>query len=160
MQLLRERLDSRLCAKYEAGAAEHGGLLSDLDAGSLLEHALDEVVDQAAYLLTLRDKLAGADVDGTSAIMGTWLSIAVNVEMVRAEQEHGPLTADPLRAFVVLADEVGEVCRALRDLARAEKQNMAAAAIRACRTAAVDELIQVMATAAKLIHNLRATNAL
>jgi len=47
----------RIHAKYEAGAIEHGGLLSDLSADALLENAIDEAVDQVVYLLTLKDKL-------------------------------------------------------------------------------------------------------
>lgn len=49
----------RIHAKYEAGAIEHGGLLSDLSADALLENAIDEAVDQLVYLLTLKDVMEG-----------------------------------------------------------------------------------------------------
>jgi len=54
--ILSEAL-SRIDDKYQKGAAEHGGTLSDMSATELLENAIDEAIDQVVYLLTLRQKL-------------------------------------------------------------------------------------------------------
>lgn len=58
----QEHLDSiltqftQLCAaKYIKGNTEHGGFLPDKDG--LLDMAIDEVVDLAVYLLTLKQQL-------------------------------------------------------------------------------------------------------
>lgn len=53
--ILSEAL-SRIDTKYQNGAKEHGGLLSDLSEEQLLENAIDEAVDQVVYLLTLKQK--------------------------------------------------------------------------------------------------------
>ena len=46
--------------KYRCGAAEHGDTLLDVSAGGVLNYAIDEAVDQLAYLLTLKEKLTCA----------------------------------------------------------------------------------------------------
>jgi hypothetical protein len=43
-------------AKYEAGVEEHGGNLWDHDELWLIEHAMEECIDQWMYLKTARDK--------------------------------------------------------------------------------------------------------
>lgn len=43
--------------KYRNGQREHGGNLWENTPIRLVELAIDEAVDQVAYLLTLRDKL-------------------------------------------------------------------------------------------------------
>lgn len=44
-------------AKYRAGAEEHGGELLALPVLSILDLAIDEAIDQAVYLLSLKEKL-------------------------------------------------------------------------------------------------------
>ena len=44
-------------AKYRAGAAEHGGELLALPDLCILDLAIDEAIDQAVYLLSLKEKL-------------------------------------------------------------------------------------------------------
>lgn len=43
--------------KYQKGAFEHGGLLSDMPILDLLDNAIDEAIDQCTYLITLKQKL-------------------------------------------------------------------------------------------------------
>lgn len=43
---------------------------------------------------------------------------AVEIEMVRAESQHGPLTTNLDRAFVILSEEHGEVAKAVLELNR------------------------------------------
>lgn len=45
--------------KYEVGAPKDGDLLSDHDEDWLLDNAIEEVVDLAVYLLTLKNKREG-----------------------------------------------------------------------------------------------------
>lgn len=47
--------------KYRLGQKEHGGQL--WRKRHLIDHAIDEAVDQVIYLLTLRDQLADADME-------------------------------------------------------------------------------------------------
>ncbi len=49
---------NRIDVKYTAGAAEHGGVLSDMSEEALLDNAIDEAIDQVTYLLTLKQKLS------------------------------------------------------------------------------------------------------
>ena len=55
---IANRFHSMILAKYAAGAKEHGGNIwerySELE---LIDSAIDEAIDQATYLLTLRDKI-------------------------------------------------------------------------------------------------------
>jgi len=44
-------------AKYEKGAIEHGGGLWDVPADKLLDMGIEEVLDQASYLYTLKPKV-------------------------------------------------------------------------------------------------------
>lgn len=48
-----------LALKYTRGAKEHGGELLNYSPKELLDEAIDEVVDQYTYLMTLREKLFG-----------------------------------------------------------------------------------------------------
>ncbi len=43
--------------KYKLGTEEHKGVLSDVPAETLLTYALEEVLDLASYLYTLKEKL-------------------------------------------------------------------------------------------------------
>lgn len=54
---IMQRLSVLAHAKYEAGALEHGGLLSDHPVEWLTDNAIEEVIDLAVYLLTLKEKL-------------------------------------------------------------------------------------------------------
>ena len=44
--------------KYEKGAEQHGGCLSDLPKSQLLMNSIDEALDQLTYLLTLKQEIA------------------------------------------------------------------------------------------------------
>lgn len=54
---LQNEINQRISIKYKAGVREHGGKLWDKSNRYLLEEAINEVVDLAVYLLTLRSKL-------------------------------------------------------------------------------------------------------
>ena len=43
--------------KYRAGAAEHGGDLTDMPVGKLIDEAIQENIDSLVYLLTAKAKL-------------------------------------------------------------------------------------------------------
>ena len=43
--------------KYRKGAAEHSGELLDVPSLKILDYAIEEAVDQVAYLLSLKEKL-------------------------------------------------------------------------------------------------------
>lgn len=45
--------------KYVAGAKEHGGNIWDMSAEQLVDHAIEECIDQFVYLHTARAKLRG-----------------------------------------------------------------------------------------------------
>lgn len=50
----------RINAKYRQGDREHGGAgLMAMPPRLLLDHAIDEAIDQVVYLLTLKRKLQG-----------------------------------------------------------------------------------------------------
>ena len=51
------RFDGMLDTKYRAGVAEHGGNLWEKSARDLVIEAMQECVDQFAYLSTLLDKM-------------------------------------------------------------------------------------------------------
>jgi hypothetical protein len=57
LQRIKAEFAERVQQKYPAGAKEHGGYLGDLTELALVEHAIDEVVDQFCYLSALREKL-------------------------------------------------------------------------------------------------------
>lgn len=158
---LSHELSRRLWEKYRKGAAEHGGCLKDMATVDLLDNAIDETVDQATYLLTLRARLADDYVsthqglNQCSARAPTkWL---VETESKRAEAEHGPLTGDHFRAFTVLSEEVGEVATCLLELGRAQRRfgNGGSAESVAAARKAVGELIQVISVASKMVENLQ-----
>ena len=46
--------EADVAAKYEAGQAEHGGNL--WEKPGMIEHAIEEVLDLAVYLYTLREQ--------------------------------------------------------------------------------------------------------
>ena len=60
-----QRIKNNFCelmdAKYRRGAVEHscefGGELANVPTLRLVNHAIEEAIDQVAYLLTLREKL-------------------------------------------------------------------------------------------------------
>lgn len=56
---VKEQVAAALDAKYRAGQAEHGGYLLDIGVIALLDAAIDEAIDQATYLLSLRELLVG-----------------------------------------------------------------------------------------------------
>lgn len=54
---LADEFSNRMLAKYKRGQEEHGGnLWEKFSILELIDQALDETVDQAIYLLTLRDQ--------------------------------------------------------------------------------------------------------
>ena len=58
-----KRVDARfrklLDVKYRKGAAEHGDNLLGMSILELLDEAIDENVDQAVFLLSLRERILG-----------------------------------------------------------------------------------------------------
>jgi hypothetical protein len=52
---LAQRFSEQMITKYKLGQEEHGGNL--WEKTTLLDNAIDEVVDLAIYLLTLRDQM-------------------------------------------------------------------------------------------------------
>lgn len=61
LQRMKESFCELMDAKYRKGAVEHsrefGGELLNVPALGLVNHAIEEAVDQVAYLLSLREKL-------------------------------------------------------------------------------------------------------
>ena len=63
-----ERIKAECCAlldrKYRAGALEHqheyGGQLLHVPLLKLVDHAIEEAIDQVAYLLSIKEKILGA----------------------------------------------------------------------------------------------------
>ena len=54
---IAQRFAAKIMAKYERGVIEHGGNLWERPPRELLDYAIDEAVDQACYLMTLREEL-------------------------------------------------------------------------------------------------------
>lgn len=54
---VKRRVAARIDRKYRAGQREHGGELWKKSPLALIEDALDEVIDLAVYLETLRERL-------------------------------------------------------------------------------------------------------
>lgn len=57
-QLARDFVEA-MVAKYSAGQVEHGGNLWEMDEDRLLDHAINEAIDQVVYLLTIKGKRRG-----------------------------------------------------------------------------------------------------
>ena len=57
LERVKREFVSLVDAKYRAGAAEHGGELLALPDLCILDLAIDEAIDQAVYLLSLKEKL-------------------------------------------------------------------------------------------------------
>ena len=49
----------RVDAKYRLGQSEHGGVLPEIGVSALLDCAIEEALDQAVYLLSMRELLHG-----------------------------------------------------------------------------------------------------
>lgn len=78
-------------------------------------------------------------------------------ETYAAEEAHGRLTGDHFRAMAILMEEVGEVARALLELRRLKANKGCKATdgeLKAASWKAVEELKQVMSTAALMTENL------
>lgn len=61
MEAILVSFATRFRDKFKAGARKHGNDLRDKSALELVGDAIDEAIDQVAYLYTLRDKLAEAE---------------------------------------------------------------------------------------------------
>ncbi|HLI31099.1 MAG TPA: hypothetical protein VKV79_08390 [Terriglobia bacterium] len=59
LRRIKRGIAARIDRKYRAGQHEHGGNLWEKSSLALIEEALDEVIDLAVYLETLRETLAG-----------------------------------------------------------------------------------------------------
>ena len=55
LQKIQSEFAADLAAKYRAGQQEHGGNI--WEKRGMLEHAIEEAIDQVVYLYTLRDQL-------------------------------------------------------------------------------------------------------
>jgi hypothetical protein len=53
---LAKEFSMAMAEKYAKGQAEHGGNLWDLSEDQLLQHALEEAIDEVVYLLTIIGK--------------------------------------------------------------------------------------------------------
>lgn len=71
--------------------------------------------------------------------------------MVEAEAKHGPLTKNHPRAYIILAEEVGEVAQEILCMTRVDQSR---AAISVHRLKAIRELAQVAATSILMMANL------
>lgn len=76
---------------------------------------------------------------------------AVDAETARAKAKHGPLTTNPYRAYAILAEESGEVARALLEYGRRQRAGVWGGAE---RRAAITELVQLISVSSLLIENL------
>jgi len=56
---LIKQLTLQVSAKYIKGAEEHGGNIWDISPLTLLDHAIEEAIDQCVYLITLREQVTG-----------------------------------------------------------------------------------------------------
>jgi hypothetical protein len=55
-ELIVKQLSEMLLAKYEKGAIEHKTKLWEHSADNLIDNAIEEVLDLAVFLLTLKGK--------------------------------------------------------------------------------------------------------
>jgi hypothetical protein len=55
-ELIAKQLSEMLLAKYEKGAIEHKTNLWEHSADNLIDNAIEEVLDLAVFLLTLKGK--------------------------------------------------------------------------------------------------------
>ena len=60
---IKADLERRVDAKYRKGQEEHGGFLPEAGVVTLLDFAIEEAIDQAVYLLSLRELLHGTQRD-------------------------------------------------------------------------------------------------
>lgn len=56
LQAILATLEERVSEKYHKGCAEHGGHL--WEKSGLIDEALNEVVDLAVYLITLKEQIS------------------------------------------------------------------------------------------------------
>ncbi len=54
---LKDKFLTMADLKYRRGVLEHGGNLWEMDKYDLIDNAIDEVLDQWMYLVSLREKL-------------------------------------------------------------------------------------------------------
>jgi hypothetical protein len=59
LKRITERLTADIAAKYRNGQAEHGGNL--WQKPGMLDYAIEEVIDLAVYLYTLKEQCEEAD---------------------------------------------------------------------------------------------------
>ena len=52
-----KRVGEMIDKKYRKGQAEHGGNLWAVPVATLVDNAIEEAIDQLAYLLTIKDSL-------------------------------------------------------------------------------------------------------
>ena len=55
LQTIKHEFTSELDAKYRAGQKEHGGRM--WEKAGMIDHAIEEAIDQVVYLYTLRAQL-------------------------------------------------------------------------------------------------------
>jgi len=57
LSMIQSKVRKLINTKYRRGAREHQGNLSNLSSKKLIDEALNEVIDLAVYLITLKNKL-------------------------------------------------------------------------------------------------------
>ncbi len=57
LKFLKEQIADLVEIKYTLGAQEHGGDLTDMPVGKLIDEAIQENIDSLVYLLTAKGKL-------------------------------------------------------------------------------------------------------
>ena len=65
LQRIKDEFTSLVDAKYRAGQKEHGGTL--LEKEGLLDMGIEEVLDLAVYLLTLKEQLNEKTINNSKA---------------------------------------------------------------------------------------------
>lgn len=78
--------------------------------------------------------------------------VAIATEMARADQLHGPLSTDPVRAAAILGEEAGEVLAAALGVTRQPPEDT--------ESHLREELVQVAATAIRMLETLNRSSAM
>lgn len=86
-------------------------------------------------------------------MLSSELTAAIDQEMQRALDLHGPLTDDNFRAFTIIGEELGELGRELLEIRRAKARGALIDKVEAT-VKAKGEAVQAIATLCHLVGNL------